>query len=86
MPRNPKFALTAAQQATADWAKTVILPVANKEGQISVSYEKRNGEEKVITGTAVRVEGYGCSSHVKIMTDDGIRSANLWAIKGIRVL
>lgn len=83
MPRNPKFQLTAAQERMADRAREAALPAVRDESMVKVAFVKRNGTDRILTGTAVSVTGDGSSEILSVMTDDGIRSANLWSIHKI---
>lgn len=81
MARNPKFALSAAQAEKAEWARKNLSPFIKEGGRVDVVFTKRDGNTRILTGTAVEIAGEDSAEHVKVMTDDGIRSANLWAIK-----
>lgn len=82
--RNPKFELTPAQQRQAERAREWVEPFTREDArQVSVTFTKRNGEPRTILGRALEITGEGSSENVKVMTDDGVRSANLWAIYAV---
>lgn len=83
MPRNPKFPLTPAQQRLAENVRPIALDMVADESLVKVAFVKRDGTDRILTGTAVSVEGEGCSEILTVMTDEGIRSANLWRIHKI---
>lgn len=83
MPRNQKFELAPHQVKVAALARNIALPLVSNESKVTVAFTKRDGTGRILTGTAVRIDGDGCSETLSVMTDDGIRSANLWSITKI---
>lgn len=85
MARNPKFALSVAQQERADAARRNLSPIVENHGKVNVAFVKRDGEPRILSGTPVEIAGEDSAEHVKVMTDDGIRSVNLWSIKMVSI-
>ena len=83
MPRNPKFALSVAQAERATWARENLSTFVKEGARVDVVFTKRDGSSRILTGTAVEITGEDSSEHVKVVTDEGVRSANLWAVKMI---
>lgn len=87
MPRNPRFPLTPEQRRTATVVRNKIVDIAasaavRRSGppSIEIEFTKRDGSRRILSGRIEEIAGTGSSEHVKIVTDNGIRSANLWSI------
>lgn len=83
MARNPKFALSIAQSERAAWARKELSPFVKEGSRVDVVFTKRDGSNRILTGTAVEIAGDDSAEHVKVVTDEGVRSANLWSVKMI---
>lgn len=85
MAHNPTIVLTAAQK---DVATQVRKALADRQygDKVEVNFVKRDQSESTIVGHIVGIVGENDKEAVTLMTDKGHRSANLWAVKSLRVL
>lgn len=90
MARNATVALTAEQAGTV----ATFLPMLESAiaydaasgglaGPLTIAYVKRDGSDATLTGKVTEVVGTDSTMAVKVETDKGFRSANVWAIKSV---
>lgn len=79
---NKTIALTDAQKSVAAQVRSAITV-----GQtVEVNFVKRDHSTSSLTGNIVSIVGENDKEAMVLLTDKGHRSANLWAVTGLRVL
>lgn len=78
--RKPE-ALTVREVTVANAHRPYVLGLIGKTA--TVEFTKRDGSERVETGTIVSLTGQGDKEQVIIETDKGFKSANLYRVSKI---
>lgn len=84
MARNTTFALSVAQTTRANVARREVASLG-AHNALTVNYIKRGGSDATLSGRVIGIVGKDSTEAVKIDTDKGPRSANLWAVKSVSV-
>lgn len=80
--RNASTPLTVTELATVAKVSGNLFRYSDG-GTVSIDYVKRDGTASTLVGTIVDVVGAESTLAVRVLTDKGYRSANVWAITGI---
>lgn len=82
--RNERFTLDQSQAGKVGGYTRIIRNHMLSGKALTVSFVKRDGTPRVISGQVVELTAKGSASTVTIDTAQGPRSANLWSIKGVK--
>ena len=80
--RNPAFTLSDAQIDRANYVRGQVFSRATGE-EVTVAGVKRDGSERVYTGTIVGIVGKDSHEALVIETSEGRKSLNLYNIRRV---